>query len=109
MKSYTEKATGIDRDAVRVITREQVIVFYDFIDQRLLIDNGFIDTYWIDVAIYLIEILDENTISYSLVVAGIESEEVIKAIFQNCYQDAEINIIDYENGWLKRAEKSRLL
>ncbi|HAC1157050.1 TPA: hypothetical protein ACQZ3J_000885 [Listeria monocytogenes] len=84
---------------------EDVYVLSNLVDKGLEVDNGFIDSYWIDIIEYVLEVhTQENLQTYHLIVSMETSEQVLEKAIRKYFHEECITLESFKEAWLMRDE-----
>lgn len=77
----------------------------NLVDKGLEIDNGFINSCWIDVIEYVLEVQkQENLQTYHLIVSMETSEQVLEKAIRKYFYEECITLESFKEAWLMRDE-----
>lgn len=92
--------------AIEFIYRnEDVFVISNLVDKRQEINNGFIDSYWIDTVEYVLEVQkQENIQTYHLVVGMDTEEQFLEETVRKYFYKEHISLETFRDAWMMRDE-----
>ncbi|MEN2259891.1 hypothetical protein AAH971_00390 [Enterococcus faecalis] len=104
--NYLVNSLHVTEEAIESISKcKDVFVLSNLVDKRIEIDNGFIDSYWIDIIEYVLEVhKQENIRTYHLVVGMDTNEQVLKKEIRKYFHEESIYLDVFREGWLMRDE-----
>lgn len=107
IRTYIAYSMRRDQDSIGSISKEgEVFLIDSMIDQNEGIGNGFIDSYWIDVVEYIVEVYHQrNCQTFSVIADMNTNEQTVKDEIRKIFFGKKIIIDVFRDAWLIRQKK----
>ncbi|MDN3185474.1 hypothetical protein [Enterococcus faecalis] len=106
IRNYLAKSLHVSKSVIELVKEELVFRVEELIDESVGIDNGQIDSYWLDGIEYVVDWGDEQVSDFSLVIAGADTtEQEVKKVLGNLYPENDFRVEYFEECWIKRTKR----